>query len=81
MVSVLMNPLTRLLGYRLGLSGQQRLVGFQPVGAQHHAVEPDLADLVDDDGGRRHLGLLQHMIEDGRLAAAEKSGQQGYRGA
>ena len=42
-------------------------------------VETDLAELVDDDRGRGHVGLFQHMIEHGRLAAAEKTGQQSYR--
>src|SRR5580693_7347054 len=42
-------------------------------------IEADLAELVDDDRGRRHAGLLQHVIENRRLAAAEKTGQQGDR--
>ncbi len=42
-------------------------------------VEADLAELVDDNRGRRHAGLLQHMIEHGRLPTAEKTGQQGDR--
>ena len=48
------HPLTRLLGYGLGLSGQQRLVGFQPAGPQYHAVD-------------RHLiawPQLQHVVQD-----------------
>ena len=42
-------------------------------------VDADLAKFVDDDCGRRHLGLLQHVVQHGRLAAAEKAGQQGNR--
>ena len=42
-------------------------------------VDADLAELVDDDRGRGHLGLLQHVVQDGGLAAAEKAGQQGHR--
>jgi hypothetical protein len=40
-------------------------------------VETDLAEFVDDDRCCHHAGLLQHMVEHGRLAAAEKTGQQG----
>jgi len=40
-------------------------------------VETDLAEFVDDHRGRRHAGLLQHVVEHGRLAAAEKTCQQG----
>ena len=39
-------------------------------------VEADLAELVDDDRRGGHVGLLQHVIEHRRLAAAEKAGQQ-----
>ena len=42
-------------------------------------VKADFAKFVDDHRRRGHAGLLQHMIENGRLAAAEKTGQQGYR--
>ena len=42
-------------------------------------VEPDLTELVDDDRGRRHAGLLQYVVEHGCLPAAEKAGQQGHR--
>jgi hypothetical protein len=40
-------------------------------------VETDLTKFVDDHRGRRHAGLLQHMVEHGRLAAAEETCQQG----
>ena len=42
-------------------------------------VEADLAEFVDDDSGRRHAGLLQHVVQNGRLAAAEKPGQHRHR--
>jgi hypothetical protein len=42
-------------------------------------VETDLAELVDDDRGSGHVGLFQNMIEHGRFAAAEKTGQQRHR--
>jgi hypothetical protein len=41
-------------------------------------VDANLTEFVDDDRGRGHAGLLEHMIEHGRLAAAEKTGQQGH---
>ena len=44
-------------------------------------VEADLAELVDDDRGRRHAGLLQHVVQQRRLAAAEKPGQHRHRNA
>ena len=56
---------------------QQHDILARPLDQQ--MVEADLAELVDDDRGRRHAGLLQHMIEHRRLAAAEKAGQQGDR--
>ena len=40
-------------------------------------VQTDLAKFVDDDRRCRHAGLLQDVVEHGRLAAAEKTGQQG----
>jgi hypothetical protein len=42
-------------------------------------VEANLAEFVDDHRRRRHIGLFQHVVEHGRLTAAEKAGQQGYR--
>ena len=38
-------------------------------------VEPDLAELIDDDGGPRELRLAQQMAQHGRLAAAEEPGE------
>ncbi len=42
-------------------------------------IEADLAELVDHDDGARELGPGQELVEDRRLAAAEKPGQQGHR--
>jgi hypothetical protein len=42
-------------------------------------VEADLAEFVDDHRRRRHLGLLEHVVEHRRLAAAEKTGQKSDR--
>jgi len=39
-------------------------------------VETDLAEFINDHRGRRHAGLLQHVVEHGRLAASEKTCQQ-----
>ena len=44
-------------------------------------VDADLAEFIDDHSGRRHFRPLQYMVQHGGLAAAEKPGQQGYRGA
>ena len=38
-------------------------------------VQPDLAELVDDDGGPREFRLAQQMTQHGGLAAAEKAGE------
>ena len=38
-------------------------------------IESDLAELVDDDGGAREFRLAQQMAKHGRLAAAEKAGE------
>ena len=38
-------------------------------------VEPDLAELVDDDGGARELRLAQQMAQQRGLAAAEEAGE------
>ena len=56
---------------------QQHNVLARPLDQQ--MVEADLAELVDDHRRRRHAGLLQHVVERSRLAAAEEAGQQGYR--
>ena len=54
---------------------EQHYILARPLDQQ--MVETDLAEFVDDDRCRRHAGPLQHMVEHGRLAAAEKPGQQG----
>jgi hypothetical protein len=41
-------------------------------------IEANLAELVNDNRCCRHARLFQHVIEYGRLAAAEKTGQQGH---
>src|SRR5207253_1743199 len=42
-------------------------------------IEPDLAEFIDEDGGARELGPAQQMTQQGRLAAAEKAGQDRNR--
>ena len=42
-------------------------------------VEPDLAKLIDDDGGAREFRLAQQVAEHGRLAAAEEAGEDRNR--
>ncbi len=42
-------------------------------------VQPDLAEFVDDDGGFLHRWVVQHMVQHGRLAAAQEPGEQGNR--
>ncbi len=42
-------------------------------------VEPDLAELIDDDGGAREFRLAQQAAEQGRLAAAEEAGEHRNR--
>ena len=40
-------------------------------------VEPDLAELVDQYGRIRHLGMFQQSIDKGGFSAPQKTGQQG----
>ena len=40
-------------------------------------IEPDLAELVDHHGGVGHRRIAQRAIEQRRLAAAEKAGEDG----
>ena len=40
-------------------------------------VEPDLAELVDQDRRFRHLGMFQQRIDKRGLSASQKSGEQG----
>src|SRR5262245_34719739 len=42
-------------------------------------VEPDLAELVDDDRGAPECGIAQEAIEQRRLAGAQEPGQHGER--
>ena len=42
-------------------------------------VEPNLAELVDDDGRPREFGLAQEMTKDRRLAAAEEASENRNR--
>src|SRR6185312_348969 len=44
-------------------------------------IEPDLAELIDDDRGLVHRGVAQHAIQQRRLAAAEKARQHRDRQA
>src|SRR4051812_11279426 len=43
-------------------------------GDDQPAVDPDLADFVDDDPNLEALLFRQNMVPQGRLAAAEKAG-------
>ncbi len=43
------------------------------------AVDADIAELVDDKGDPPPLGVLQEMADQGRLAGAEKAGDDGGR--
>src|ERR1700678_3336845 len=40
-------------------------------------VEPDLAELVDHDRRVRHRRIAQRAVQERRLAAAEKTGEDG----
>src|SRR5205085_9082917 len=42
-------------------------------------IERNLAELVDDDEAVRQLRALHQPVQQGRLAAAEKAGDQRYR--
>jgi hypothetical protein len=42
-------------------------------------VDPDLAELVDDDGRLRERRILQQSVEQRGLAGAEEPGQHGER--
>src|SRR3954468_21933334 len=44
-----------------------------------HVVEADLAELVDDHRGVGERGVLQRLIEERRLAAAEETSEQKNR--
>ena len=46
-------------------------------GFDQQVVEPDLAELVDDDGGILERRIAQDFRQDRGLAAAEKAGQHG----
>ncbi len=48
-------------------------------GLDELVIEADLAEFVDEDGGARELGPAQQMGQQGRLAAAEKAGQDRNR--
>jgi hypothetical protein len=37
-------------------------------------IKSNLAEFVDDDGTVSHAGVTQQLVEQGRLAAAEKAG-------
>ncbi len=40
-------------------------------------IEPDAAELVDEDSAVLHLGLVDPVVEHGGLSASEKSGENG----
>ena len=42
-------------------------------------VDVDLAHVIDDHGDLAALTVVQHMIEQGRLARAQKARQDGHR--
>ena len=48
-------------------------------GLDQQMVEPDLAELVDDDGGAGERGIVHQAVEQRGLAGAEEAGQHGER--
>jgi hypothetical protein len=42
-------------------------------------IQPDLAKLVDDDGGSPEPGIAQDTADQRRLAASQKAGNDGDR--
>ena len=42
-----------------------------------HVIETDFAEFVDHDGGVRHRRIAHRAVEQRRLAAAEKAGEDG----
>jgi hypothetical protein len=78
-----------------GVEVRQRLHEIPAHGAaeapgveQHHVlrgrgdeqvIDPDFAELVHDDGGVRERRLLQQVVEQGGLAAAQKARDDRYR--
>ena len=45
----------------------------------HEVIEPDLAELVDQDRGLLHPGMGEQVVEQRRLATAQETGDQGHR--
>ncbi len=47
---------------------------FDAAALQDLAVDADIAELVDDHGEPPSIGILEHVPHQGRLAGAEKAG-------
>ena len=55
--------------------------GFLAALSHQLIVDPDRAELVDDDGGAAALGRREKALEQRGLAGAEKAGEDGHRNA
>ncbi len=70
--------------HQVAAYGATQATGLQ----QHHVfngrfhqfmIQPDFAELIDDNRSITKLRLLEEMVEDRRFTTSQKTGQKGYR--